>query len=168
MNLITKSGGPFSRRERFLSAVMLFFEDVIKVPLFGCQRCGECILSHTGFVCSQRCPKRMRNGPCGGTGEGGACEVYPERMCVWYLVHRRAARLGRVKLLHRVEKIHDSNLAKSSAWLNVFTKRIEPPKWRVPTGEVWDDAEREAAEQPLSGRSPSGVPAGHNANGETR
>lgn len=136
--LTTRSAGPVSRRERALSKIMLFFEDCFKVPLFHCQHCGECILSHTGFVCSQRCPKRIRNGPCGGTSEGGRCEVYPERMCVWVLAWRRASLLGRIKLLYRVEKIHDWNLEKSSAWLNVFTRRIEPPTWRVPRGEMRD------------------------------
>ena len=77
MNLVTKEKRTFSRPMRLLSALMLLGEDVIKVPVFRCQRCGECILSHTGFVCSQRCPKRLRNGPCGGTGEGGTCEVDP-------------------------------------------------------------------------------------------
>ncbi len=135
MEIVTRFKKRFSRWERILSHVMLFWEDVIKVPLFHCQRCGECILSHTGFVCSQRCPKRLRNGPCGGTGEDGRCEVYPERMCIWYLVYRRASFFGRVKLLYRIEKIHDWNLEKTSAWLNVFTGRIEPPKWRVPREE---------------------------------
>jgi methylenetetrahydrofolate reductase (NADPH) len=139
MNLATRQTRPFTRRERLLSAIMLFFEDLVKVPLFHCQRCGECILSHTGFVCSQRCPKRLRNGPCGGTGEGGSCEVYPDRKCIWYLAWHRASFLGRVKLLYRVEKIHDWNLEKSSAWLNVFTRRIEPPLWRVPKNTATDE-----------------------------
>jgi len=136
VNLVTKEKKAFSRPMRLLSALMLLGEDMIKVPLFRCQRCGECILSHTGFVCSQRCPKRLRNGPCGGTGEDGHCEVYPERMCIWYMIYRRASFFGRLKMLYRVEKIHNWNLEKTSAWLNVFAKRIEPPKWRVPKEEV--------------------------------
>ncbi len=132
MEIATRQKKRHTRWERILSHIMLFWEDVVKVPFFHCQRCGECILSHTGFVCSQRCPKRIRNGPCGGTSEEGHCEVYPERMCVWFLIYRRARFWGRVKLLYRIEKIHDWNLEKTSAWLNVFTGRIEPPKWRVP------------------------------------
>jgi len=75
----------------------------------------------------------MRNGPCGGTREGGYCEVYPERKCIWYLIYQRARFLGRLSFLTRIEKIHNWNLEKTSAWFNVFTKRIEPPKfffWR--------------------------------------
>lgn len=118
-----------SKAERFLSRLMLFFEDLIKVPVFKCHHCGECLLSHTGFVCSQRCPKRLRNGPCGGTRENGHCEVYPERKCIWYLIYKRSKLLGRLPFLYRVELMHNWKLEKSSAWLNVFTKRIDPPKF---------------------------------------
>jgi hypothetical protein len=116
-----------SRKERALSRIMLIFESMIKVPLFRCQRCGECMLSHTAFICSQRCPKRLRNGPCGGTGEGGTCEVFPERKCIWYLIYKRASRWKRIPLLKRTEKIHNWELEKTSSWLNVLKKRIEPP-----------------------------------------
>jgi hypothetical protein len=125
--LVTRGKGKPVRGEKFLSRCMLFFEDLVKVPLFRCQHCGECILSHTAFICSQRCPKRLRNGPCGGTGENGSCEVYPERKCIWYLIYRRAQILRRLSLLYRIERIHDWNLEKTSAWLNVFTRRIAPP-----------------------------------------
>jgi len=120
---VSKSG----RLETVYAKVMLLMEDVIKIPVFRCQRCGECILSHTGFVCSQRCPKRLRNGPCGGTGENGKCEVFPERKCIWAMVYRRARLLGRTSLLFRIEKIHNWELEHSSAWVNVAKKRIEPP-----------------------------------------
>jgi len=127
MDFITREKKKYTAGERRWSVLLLFFEDVIKVPLFGCQRCGECILSHTGFVCSQRCPKRLRNGPCGGTGIGGTCEVFPEKKCVWVSIHRRSRLLGRMALLRRIEPVHNWNLEKTSAWWNVFTRRIEPP-----------------------------------------
>ncbi len=116
-----------SSKEKILSRTILFFEDIIKVPLFRCHRCGECILSHTAFVCSQRCPKRLRNGPCGGTGKGGTCEVFPEQKCIWYVIYQRARLLKRISLLHQTEKIHNWELEKTSSWLNVFKKRIDPP-----------------------------------------
>ncbi|MBN2355621.1 methylenetetrahydrofolate reductase C-terminal domain-containing protein [candidate division KSB1 bacterium] len=127
MDFITTEKKKYTQLEKRLSAVLLFIEDIIKIPLFRCQRCGECILSHTAFICSQRCPKRMRNGPCGGPGVDGSCEVYPDRKCVWIRIHRRARLLGRIALLRRVENIHDWNLEKTSAWWNVVTRRIEPP-----------------------------------------
>ncbi len=118
-----------SRPEKALSRIMLFFEDVFKVPVFRCQHCGECILSHTALICSQRCPKRLRNGPCGGTGKGGTCEVYPERKCVWFRIVRRSERFRRMGFLRRMEKIHNWELEGTSAWLNVFRKRIAPPSF---------------------------------------
>jgi len=125
--LVTRQKTKPSPKEKMLSRIMLLFEDIVKVPLFRCQRCGECILSHTAFVCSQRCPKRLRNGPCGGTGEGGTCEVFPERKCIWYLIYRRARLWRRIPLLRRIEKVHNWELEKTSAWLNVLRKRTEPP-----------------------------------------
>lgn len=118
---------PLTPRERKLSRFLLFFEDVVKVPLFGCQRCGECILSSTAFICSQNCPKRMRNGPCGGTGENGSCEVFPDRPCVWHRIYYRSQRLHRISLLFRVNPLHDWSLEKTSAWLNVIRKRTKKP-----------------------------------------
>jgi hypothetical protein len=127
---ITNSGArPIGPRERKVSSLLLLFEDLVKVPIFGCQRCGECILSSTAFICSQKCPKRMRNGPCGGTGEGGSCEVYPDRKCVWYRIYYRSKLLRRMSLLYQIKKIHSWNLEGTSAWLNVFKKRIDPPVW---------------------------------------
>ena len=57
-------------------------EKWIKEKMFGCQTCGQCILSHTKLSCPMNCPKGLRNGPCGGTLDG-KCEVLPELDCVW-------------------------------------------------------------------------------------
>jgi hypothetical protein len=147
-DLTTLNDPPISARERKVSRLMLFFEDMIKVPLFRCQRCGECILSSTGFICSQNCPKRLRNGPCGGTGQDGSCEVYPERKCVWYKIYYRSKFLHRLSLLYKINKIHNWNLEGTSAWLNVFRKRIDAPIWFVRNDRqrvkdmVSDDAQR--------------------------
>lgn len=126
-NLVTLDNPPLTPIERKFSRLALFFEDVVKVPLFGCQHCGECELSSTAFICSQRCPKRLRNGPCGGTGDDGSCEVYPDRKCVWYRIYYRSRFLGRISLLYKMNKIHNWNLEGTSSWLNVFRKRIEAP-----------------------------------------
>jgi Methylene-tetrahydrofolate reductase C terminal len=130
-DFITSGKPPISPREKKFSRLLLFFEDVVKVPVFGCQHCGECVLSSTAFICSQRCPKRMRNGPCGGTGAGGMCEVYPEQKCVWYRIYYRSKFLHRLSLLYKLNKIHNWNLEGTSAWLNVFMKRIDAPIWFV-------------------------------------
>jgi methylenetetrahydrofolate reductase (NADPH) len=135
--------------ERFLSAVGLIIENVIKVPLYRCQRCGECVLSHTAFVCSQRCPKRLRNGACGGTRPGGYCEVHPERRCVWYLIYQRSRTLRRVPFLTERLAPHQWDLEHTSAWLNVFRGREEGPAWRIgPVADRMDmDLARRAEEE---------------------
>ena len=122
---------PVTARERKLSRVLLFLEDIIKVPLFGCRHCGECLLSTTAFICSQNCPKRLRNGPCGGTGPNGTCEVYPDRKCVWFRIYRRSRLLHRVSLLTQVNRMHDWTLEGTSAWLNVVRKRAKGPVWFI-------------------------------------
>jgi len=63
-------------------------EKWVKEKLFDCQTCGQCVLSHTAYVCPMNCPKGLRNGPCGGTLEG-KCEVIPERDCVWMRIDER-------------------------------------------------------------------------------
>jgi hypothetical protein len=126
-DLVSYNKPPISSRERKVSRLLLLFEDLIKVPLFRCQRCGECILSSTAFICSQNCPKRLRNGPCGGTGDDGSCEVYPDRKCVWYRIYNRSKLLNRMSLLYKINKIHNWNLEGTSSWLNVFKKRINAP-----------------------------------------
>lgn len=130
---------PITPRERRVSRLLLLFEDIVKVPLFGCRHCGECLLSSTAFICSQRCPKRLRNGPCGGTGPGGTCEVFPDRRCVWYRIYTRSKLLHRVSLLYQVNRMHDWTLEGTSAWLNVFRKRAKGPVWFI----RHDDARRE-------------------------
>lgn len=130
-DLATLNHPPITARERKFSRLLLLFEDLVKVPVFGCQHCGECVLSSTAFICSQRCPKRLRNGPCGGTGEDGSCEVYPERTCVWYKIYFRSRFLSRMSLLYKISKIHNWNLEGTSSWLNVWRKRIDAPIWLV-------------------------------------
>lgn len=128
-DIATRQLLPFTPGQRTRSKFVLWFENLVKVPVFGCQRCGECILSSTGFICSQKCPKRLRNGPCGGTGEDGSCEVHPDRMCVWYRIHKRSKILGRTHLLLKFNKIHNWDLEGTSAWLNVWNGRIDKPIW---------------------------------------
>ncbi len=75
---------------RFLATPV---EAATKKTLFGCQSCGQCLLHHNGLTCPMRCPKNIRNGPCGGVRANGHCEVYAERWCVWYLAYRRSQQL---------------------------------------------------------------------------
>ena len=49
-----------------------------KEAMWDCRMCGQCILHSTGLSCPMRCPKNLRNGPCGGVLQDGSCEVLPE------------------------------------------------------------------------------------------
>lgn len=113
--------------------------------MFKCQRCGECVLSRTAFVCSQRCPKRLRNGACGGTRPGGFCEVYPERRCIWNAIYRRAGLLGRRPFIAQVTSPHQWDLEKTAAWLNFMRGRIEGPHFVV--SPHVSERDREVAER---------------------
>lgn len=59
-----------------------------------CAGCGDCRLGEYAGICPvTRCPKRIFNGPCGGS-EGGRCETDPERECAWQLIYDRSRALG--------------------------------------------------------------------------
>jgi methylenetetrahydrofolate reductase (NADPH) len=73
----------------------------------------------------------MRNGPCGGTGDDGSCEVNRNKKCVWYRIHNRSGLLHRLSLLYNIKKIHNWNLEGTSAWLNVLKRRVDGPVWFV-------------------------------------
>jgi len=62
-------------------------EGLVKGLLFDCRRCGQCVLRRTALRCPMRCPKGLRNGPCGG-GVDGRCEIEPQRPCIWVRIDR--------------------------------------------------------------------------------
>ncbi len=95
----------------------------MKETLFDCRSCGQCVLTHTAYICPMRCPKQLRNGPCGGVREGGRCEVYPEKPCVWYLIYNRSHALGRRPVLAAVSAALDWRLKNTSSWLNRLAGR---------------------------------------------
>jgi len=92
-------------------------ERQIKSPLFGCSMCGQCIVRTCHYVCPMRCPKGLRNGPCGGS-EGGRCEVDREAPCVWSRIWERAGSEQQRRRLLEVQPPVDWRLSGTSAWLN--------------------------------------------------
>src|SRR6266545_4540229 len=66
----------------FRKAILLV-ERGTKEAIWDCRMCGQCILQSTGLSCPMRCPKSLRNGPCGGALQNGNCEVLPDQPCVW-------------------------------------------------------------------------------------
>jgi hypothetical protein len=64
-----------------------------------CHLCARCVARASGGLCPHSfCPKGLMNGPCGGA-QGGRCEVYPGRPCVWDLIYRRLQAAGKLDLL---------------------------------------------------------------------
>lgn len=131
MNLKTvgKRFAEFCERHPTLYKSVLLAENMVKKPVLRCQSCGQCVLSYNAFTCCMRCPKQLRNGPCGGTREDGHCEVYPDRPCIWWLINERSKKLGRQAKLMKYHKPVDRRLAQTSAWLNALAGRIEGISW---------------------------------------
>jgi methylenetetrahydrofolate reductase (NADPH) len=111
-----------SRKARSLYT---FCEQLIKTLLFRCRMCGDCTLDQSSYLCPQSgCPKKMINGPCGGSLHG-FCEVYPkERPCFWVKVYHSNPPSHTGELPHcRLLPPKDWSLEGSSSWLNYFSGR---------------------------------------------
>lgn len=101
------------------------FEFALKAPVFGCQACGNCVLSYMEYVCPQTCPKNLRNGPCGGT-KNGQCEVV-DKPCIWVGVYERAKGAGRIDDLRIYIPPPRRDLKRTSSWINYFLERDSRP-----------------------------------------
>lgn len=114
--LIAKIGYP--RVERLIKPA----EDFAKERIFGCHRCGQCILHSTGMSCPMRCPKNLRNGPCGGVRPNGHCEVKPEMRCAWVVAYENSQQMPIYG--HELTEIQppiNRRLEDTSAWVNMLT-----------------------------------------------
>jgi len=109
---------------KLLGAVSHFGEHIIKVLVFDCRDCGDCALPELQFLCPQsQCPKQQRNGPCGGS-RLDACEVYPERPCVWTRVYERAKAFNELESVRQtVIGPRDWNLRDTSGWVDFHLDR---------------------------------------------
>lgn len=130
-------------------------EKAVKTELFGCRMCGQCALPVTGYACPMTCPKQLRNGPCGGVGADGSCEVYPSQRCVWLIAYERAERHGRVTDLTLLQRPIDQRQWGSSSWVSYWSGRDE---------NLWARADAASPAPLLSrpatpGRHPGGGPA---------
>jgi hypothetical protein len=114
-------------KSRAFSKVFFVVERKGKEWLFDCQSCGNCVLSHTGFICPMRCPKGQRNGPCGGAMDG-MCEVNTSKRCVWDEIWESTVKLDRVGLLtSNYELPLDWRLYGTSAWENMVKGLLQSP-----------------------------------------
>lgn len=96
-----------------------------KEALFGCRMCGQCALPVTGYACPMTCPKQLRNGPCGGVGPAGECEVHPDVRCVWVVAYERASAAGHGDDLTVLQRPVDHRLTGTSSWVNYWLGRDE-------------------------------------------
>ena len=62
---------------------------LLKGLLASCRGCSNCRLPKTEFICTEGCPKRLANGPCGGVRPHGECEISPNEC-----IHSRIVRLA--------------------------------------------------------------------------
>jgi hypothetical protein len=99
--------------------------------------CGQCVLHSTGMTCPMTCPKTLRNGPCGGVRENGNCEVDPTMECVWAKAFERKESLPLPKVwrehFNDLRPPVDMQLAGTSSWINLLTKRDRqvPKGWKA-------------------------------------
>jgi hypothetical protein len=108
-----------------------FVERRVKGLLFDCRMCGQCILSSTGMSCPMNCPKRLRNGPCGGVRANGNCEVEPDMPCVWVQAWQGSQQMQGGEAILNVQKPVNYALRETSAWLRATSQaaaEAEAPK----------------------------------------
>jgi methylenetetrahydrofolate reductase (NADPH) len=112
-----------AQTNKYSKKVYTLIEHLIKKLLFRCRMCGDCTLSESSYLCPQSgCPKRMVNGPCGGSIDG-YCEVYPkEKICFWVRSFHRGPEPD-CRSMHKLESIppKDWSLNQTSSWLNYFS-----------------------------------------------
>lgn len=117
-----------------LRKAVLLIERGTKEAIWDCRMCGQCILHSTGMSCPMRCPKSLRNGPCGGVLQNGNCEVVPDMKCVWVAAWEgsRKLPLWRDHMQH-VERPTDWRLQETSSWENLVTGRDKhvPDGWKA-------------------------------------
>ncbi|MFW5845582.1 MAG: methylenetetrahydrofolate reductase C-terminal domain-containing protein [Planctomycetota bacterium] len=101
-----------------ITRILHHSEGLLKGLLFDCHHCGQCVLTSTRLICPMRCPKQLRNGPCGGTTDG-RCEVHPDRLCIWVRIQgrRHGERIETPSSLPAV----DERLRDTPSWVNHCT-----------------------------------------------
>jgi methylenetetrahydrofolate reductase (NADH) len=111
-------------RHRFGRVLVNMTEDPLKKLFLSCRKCGDCGIQHLAFLCPEsQCPKRIRNGACGGSKDG-MCEVYPDRECVWVRTYRRWASIGQTERMTRgCVPPRIWQLDQTSSWLNFHLHR---------------------------------------------
>ena len=120
----------FARLEKPVFAV----EKLAKGFFLDSQNCGQCVVGSTGLSCPMNCPKKLRNGPCGGVRPNGKCEVEPDMDCVWVLAWEGNKRLRLNEYpIQFVQPAVDNRLIGTSAWLREIRLRAAAKSANVGT-----------------------------------
>ena len=112
----------FCNGRKFWHSSLWLLEFFSKGLLYGCNMCGDCVLYACGFLCYQSgCPKKMVNGPCGGS-INGFCEVFPgKKLCYWIKVYKQMKGVSQhVTFITPPIPPRDTSLNKTSSWINFF------------------------------------------------
>ena len=115
----------FCSNRKFWYTFIWLLEFVSKGILYGCRMCGDCTLYACGFLCYQSgCPKKMLNGPCGGSIDG-YCEVFPgKKRCFWVKVyHNMKGVRQHVTFTAPSIPARNASLHRTSSWINFFMGR---------------------------------------------
>ena len=115
----------FCNDRRFWYSAIWLLEFLSKGLLYGCKMCGDCVLYACGFRCYQsECPKKMENGPCGGS-VNGFCEVFPDKkLCFWVRVYKQLKGVSQhITFTANPIPPRDNTLYKTSSWVNFFLGR---------------------------------------------
>ncbi len=117
-----------------LELVVLPIEETIKKIVFDCRMCGQCVLHSTGLTCPMRCPKNLRNGPCGGVRANGNCEVFADKSCVWVKAIEGSRQIpfwG--DHIHHLMPPVNWQLQGTASWINLITgeDQMRPNGWNA-------------------------------------
>jgi ferredoxin len=94
-----------------------------------CQGCGNCVLEYTGGICPiSQCAKQLMNGPCGGTDEGGRCEVDPDTPCAWFKIWERMDALEIQDELMQIQPPKDWSTSRDGGRRKIIRKDLQKPE----------------------------------------
>ncbi|MBT3273220.1 MAG: methylenetetrahydrofolate reductase [Spirochaetales bacterium] len=113
----------FIEHKSFFYKSFGFLERVAKRALFDCRQCDDCALFEMFYLCPEsKCPKGMRQGPCGGSRVNGHCEVHEDKRCVWDMTYWRAKSRKQCGKLRGVIAPRDWELYETNSWVSYFQK----------------------------------------------
>jgi len=99
-------------------------ERLLKGALFDSKMCGSCTLGSTGMTCPMNCPKKMRNGPCGGVRQNGHCEVNPDMPCVWNDAFNGSLQIEEGVRILEIQPPVDHRIQDTSSWLREVRLKV--------------------------------------------